>query len=151
MKTQFNLLRQTRKNILADIESLSLDQINHIPQNFNNNIAWHLGHIVVTPQLLQYKMSGLEPKISAEMIDLYRKGTKPGNPLNEAEYLELRNLLIELPDELETDYNEGLFKNYMTYETSYGFTLNNIEDAIAFANVHEAVHYGMMKGMIKLL
>ena len=41
MKYQFEILKQTRANVLQAIESLSHEQMNQIPKGFNNNIVWN--------------------------------------------------------------------------------------------------------------
>ena len=58
MKVQFDILAKTRAIILYYIKELSLDQLHIIPDGFNNNIAWNIAHLVVTQQLLHYKLSG---------------------------------------------------------------------------------------------
>ncbi len=59
MKTQFDVLRKSRELILEELDGLTLDQIHIIPLGFKNNIAWNVAHLVVTQQLLHYKLSGL--------------------------------------------------------------------------------------------
>jgi len=41
----FNTLRQTRKNILSVIEAYDKEQLNYIPEGFNNNLIWNLGRL----------------------------------------------------------------------------------------------------------
>ena len=59
MQKKFDDLLETRKFLLKIISSLSNEQLNKIPVPFKNNIAWNIAHLVVTQQLLCYKLSGL--------------------------------------------------------------------------------------------
>ena len=56
MEFVFNAITQTRANAIAAIEGLSNEQLNEIPEGFSNNIAWNLGHILVT-QLGPFRFS----------------------------------------------------------------------------------------------
>jgi hypothetical protein len=76
-------------------------------------------------------------------IDLYRKGAKAAET-TAIDIAGLKKLLISTAEQLEVDYNNGLFKEYTSYPTSYGFELNSIEDAISFNNIHDALHQGYM-------
>jgi len=38
------------------ITPFSLEQLNKIPEGFNNNLIWNIAHCVVTQQLLCYKV-----------------------------------------------------------------------------------------------
>ena len=151
MKNHFDLLKVTRNNVLRHIENLSLESLNHIPQGFNNNIAWNLGHIVATQQLLCYGLSGNAMAMENDFINKYRKGSKPENDLNQSELDFIKNQIIILPEKLEDDYANGLFLNFKEYPTSYGAVLNSIEDAIVFNNMHEAMHLGVIISLKKLV
>ena len=59
MKLQFDVLKKSRALLLKELDGLTLDQIHAIPAGFKNNIAWNVAHLVVTQQLLHYKLSGL--------------------------------------------------------------------------------------------
>ena len=50
----FKYIRRNRELFLDLVNSLSVDQLNKIPEGFNNNIAWNFGHIVITTQALCY-------------------------------------------------------------------------------------------------
>ena len=75
--TELNHLLETRKNFIGLIESLTTEQLNKIPDRFSNNIIWNFGHNVVTQQLLCYKLAGKEPYMNEEIINEFRKGSKP--------------------------------------------------------------------------
>ncbi len=151
MQKQFDFLRITRDNCLAIIDQYSIDRLNHIPTGFNNNLIWNLGHLVVTQQLLCYKLSGLDPHVSNEWIAKYRKGSKPEAFIDEAELSQLRQSSALCIDQTMLDYENGLFQNYKEYRTSYNATLNSIDDAISFNNIHEGLHLGSMMALRKLL
>ena len=40
---------------------------------------------------------------------------------------------------------------YQTASTSYGMPLQNVEDAIYFNNIHEAMHLGQIKMLLKMV
>lgn len=151
MKDNFDTLAIIRKNLLNTVAELSTEQLNRIPDGFNNSIIWNLAHVVVTQQLLMYGMSGLELPISTSIVGKFRKGTKPDNPATEEEIREIRSLFAVTLARAKTDYDSGLFSEYKSYQTSFGKTLNSIEEAIRFNNVHESMHLGHVKAMTKLV
>lgn len=151
MKTQFDVLRKSRDLVIKELEGLTLDQIHTIPSGFRNNIAWNVAHLVVTQQVLQYKLSGLNCLCPDELIEEYKKGTVPTKNFTEEEFEEVKELLLGLPDTLQEDFEAGIFENYTEYPTSTGFILDSIESAIAFNNFHEGIHYGVIRSIKKFL
>jgi len=151
MKTQFDILKTSRQLALKAINDLTLEQIHTIPDGFKNNIAWNVAHLVVTQQLLQYKLSGLDCLVPDELIELHRKGTFPTTTFTEDEFEEVKDLFAGLPDTLEKDFNEGIFENYHAYETSTGFVLDTFEAAVNFNNYHEGIHLGIILALKKLV
>ncbi len=53
--------------------------------------------------------------------------------------------------ETKKDLEKGIFTSYSEYPTSTGYVLNNVQDAIAFNNFHEAIHTGVMMGIRKFV
>ena len=151
MKRKFDDLLQTRKLLLKITANLSNEQINKIPESFNNNIAWNMAHLVVTQQLLCYRNSGLKCLVSEEMIEKYQKGSAPNGKITAEEFDEIKELLLKLPVKLEDDYEVGIFQNYKTYLTSIGVTLNTIDDAVQFNMYHEGIHLGVILQLLKFL
>jgi uncharacterized damage-inducible protein DinB len=147
----FDIIRQTRANFIALVQGLSLEQLNKIPAGFNNNIAWNFGHVIVTQQIICYKVSGYEVKIDEAIIEKYRKGTKPEKETDAAEWQQLLNYAQATLDSLKADYENGFFTHFAAYTTSYGAYLSSIEDALAFIPVHEALHYGYAMAQKKLV
>ena len=151
MKHEFEILRKARELVLKELEDLSLEDLHKIPTGFKNNIAWNAAHIAVTQQLIHYGLSGLPMAISDELIATHRKGTSPTKVFTAEEFEEVKSLLKNLPEKLVADYEAGLFKEYNTYPTSTGYVLTSIENAIPFNNIHEGMHYGIIRSIKKML
>lgn len=151
MQNQFDILRATRENALKIAANFSIEQLNKVPEGLNNNIIWNLGHMVVTQQLLVYGLSKLPMNVPAEWVAKYRKGTKPEGDISAEEYEQIKVAMLETIDQMQADFEKGIFKDFKTYPTSFGYTLNSAVDAAAFNTVHEAMHLGnliLMKKMV---
>ena len=134
------------------LSGYTLNQLNTIPEGFSNNLIWNIGHIIVSQQLLVYKLSGLPMLVSAELVEKYKKGTKPEHQVSQAELDELKNLLFATIQQTKLDYDSKLFQNYHEYTTSTGnHVLKNAEDAMAFSNFHEGLHIGIMMTIRKFI
>ena len=151
MEAEFKITRVSRQIYNNFFENFSLEQLNKVPVGFNNNIIWNIAHIVVAEQMLLYLASGNQPMISAELIERYKRGTRPERDVTQQEADEIKNLLFTTIEKSERDYKNGLFTNYTERKTEFGFVLSSIEDAIAFNNYHEAVHLGVIMGLRKFV
>jgi hypothetical protein len=151
MKIQFDILTKTRAIVLHYISGLSLDQMHVIPEGFNNHIAWNIAHLVVTQQLLHYKLSGKDCLVSDDLITAYKKGSKPSNTFTQEEFDEVITLFKGLPKTLEEDYESSIFSEYSSYKTSTGFVIDTMEKAIIFNNFHESLHLGVIMSLRKLV
>jgi hypothetical protein len=142
IKHMLTLTRQTRANFLSLMNGLSEEQLNHMPTGFNNNMIWNFVHIIVTQQLLTYGLSKLPLNVDSEHVDAFRKGSKPVRLYTMSEIEAFKNLAVSTLDQFERDVEEGKFQTFKTYPTSFGIELKSLEEAIAFNNVHEALHLG---------
>lgn len=151
MESVFDGLNKGRVLMLKAIDGYSIEQLNKIPDGFSNNIAWNIAHLVVTQQLLCYRMSGLPCLVSDEMIELYKKGTAPTKTVSKEEFEEIKQLFISLPLKFEEDYNNKIFQDYTSYTTSVNVTLYDIESAGTFNLFHEGIHLGAILALRKLV
>ena len=143
-------LREVRKLVERVVNSVSEEELFEIPPGFSNNIAWNAAHLVVTQQLLQYGLSQLDFLVPKDLIETYRKGTQPEKS-SSATFYRAMEFLHKAPEQLQEDYEKGLFTSFTTYETSTGIVLHNIDEAIAFNNMHEGIHLGYMMALRKSL
>ena len=144
MHADIDILRHTRRNMLAAIDGLTDTQLQHIPTGSKNNILWNIGHNIITQQLLCYHFSGNELPFLAEYAPLLRKASSPADWDHVPDINQLREIAISSVDRLEDDSTTDIFSDYQSYSTSYGVTLDSIDDAIRFNNVHEGVHLGII-------
>jgi hypothetical protein len=151
MEQTLNVNTTSRNMISKILENHTLEQLNKIPDGFSNNLIWNIAHVVVTQQLLVYKISGLPMMVSDEMVEKYKKGTKPEQDVTQAEVDEIKSLLFKTIEKTKEDFDNGIFKNYQEYPTSTGFILNSAEDAMAFNNFHEGLHIGVLMSIRKLV
>jgi len=151
MLKQFDTLLKGRALILKVIDGLSNEQINKIPSGFNNNIAWNVAHLVVTQQILCYKLSGLDCLISEEMITNFKKGSAPNYTVSKEEFETIKKQLLDFPVKLDEAYEAKIFKTYTEYTTSVNVTLASIDDAIDFNLFHEGIHLGIILQLVKFV
>lgn len=148
----FKLHSITRQKFVGFLEHLSPEQLADIPYGFNNNIWWNIVHVVATQQLLCYYLSGNEMLIDRHWVDEFKKGTAPNGdfPLPE-EITEIKNLLMSTQQQLQLDYQEGKLNGFENYSSSFGYTMNHIDDVILFNLTHENMHLGTVMAMKKLV
>ncbi|POY39766.1 DinB family protein [Flavobacterium alvei] len=151
MTSAFNVNTTSRNMISKILEKHTLEQLNKIPEGFGNNLIWNIAHVIVTQQLLVYKLSGLPIMVSDELVEKYKKGTKPEQAATQDEVDEIKSLLFSTIEKTKEDYENGIFKNYTEYPTSTGFVLNSVQDALNFNNFHEGLHIGILMSIRKLV
>ena len=151
MEALFKAWSTSRELYLKFFEDYSTEQLNKIPQGFNNNLIWHIGHIIVAQQSLIYKGSNLPMIIPDELVDRYRPGSKPMVAVTKIEVEGLKKLLTSVIPTTEEDYKNGKFKTYTERTTGTGFHLASIADAFEFNNFHEGMHLGYMMTIRKFI
>ncbi len=151
MHEAYNITMQNRKVLEGYLQNYSLEQLNKVPQGFNNNLIWNIGHIIVVQQLLVYKLSGLPTMVSDEMISRYQKGTRPEADATQEEINEIKRLLYVTVEQTQTDFDNQIFKTYHEFTNNLGFTIRSAEGAIAYNYYHEAMHLGMMMSIRKFV
>ncbi len=151
MSQLFTITQTSRTMVSKILENHTLAQLNTIPEGFSNNLIWNIAHIIVTQQLLVYKLSDLPMMVSEALVEKYKKGTQPEQEANQAEVDEIKSLLFATIKKTKEDYDNGIFKKYNEYPTSTGFVLRSVDDALAFSNFHEGIHIGILMSLRKLV
>ncbi|MDN3654786.1 DinB family protein [Ferruginibacter paludis] len=141
----------SRNLFLKLMDGLTIEQLNQVPEGFNNNIIWNFGHVIVSQQILCYKLAGLPMKIDASYVAKYSKGTKPETFLDEKELEFLKGQSIGLINELVADIEKNIFTSYNNYTTSFNVELNSVDDAVKFITMHEGLHLGYAMALKRIV
>lgn len=140
-----------RKTLVHFLNELSHEQLIKIPENFNNSIFWNIAHILVTQQLLTYKLSGMPLNIDVNLVEKYTKGSKATTVVSKEEVDYVKNNLVSVVLKTQEDYKNGVFKNYSKYDTSVNISLNNIDDSLKFMAFHDGIHLGVILSLKKVV
>ncbi len=151
MNNDFHIWENNRNILLKFLIHNSLEQLNKIPEGFNNNLLWNIGHVIVVQQRLVYGLANVPLNITDDLFQKYKPGTKPDIPEPQDTVELFKELLITPIEQTKKDFNSGKLDNYMPYTTSKGFHLANAADAITFNNYHEGMHLGTMISLLKFL
>ncbi|MDP2089739.1 MAG: DinB family protein [Flavobacteriaceae bacterium] len=151
MEKQLDIIKNHREILLSLIADLNQEQLCKIPNGFNNNVIWNVGHILVTQQMLTYGLSNLSYKIDKELVDKYRKGSIAMKNVSTDEINQIKELLVTTLDTLESDLQQNKFASFNHYKTSMGLELNSITDCIPFMAYHEGIHLGIILSLIKFV
>jgi len=151
LKNQLEITLQNRKNLHDVLTQTPKADLLKIPEGFRNNIWWNIAHVVVTQQLLVYKLSGLKMRVSEALVDKFKKGTVPDGTATDEEIKAIAGFLISTIEWTREDYEAGLFQDYNEYTTSAKVTLRNAQDATDFNLFHEGIHIGAILALKKML
>ncbi len=151
METQLAIQLHNRKIFHYYLKQLSLDKLNKIPEDFNNNIIWNIAHTMVTHQLLMYKISGHQMHIPIEWVKLFAKDTKPERYFKADEVKLIDAALFSTYDQFEKDLANGLFNDFKSYQTSTNMVLDSVETTQSFLLFHDGIHLGSVLALAKLV
>jgi hypothetical protein len=141
---------QTRERFRQLLENASDEERCRIHSGMSNHMLWNYGHTLVTFYLLTYGRCELEIPLLEEVLESYRKGSKPEPNKAAFSYESLKEIDLSTAPQLIQDFKDGKLKNYQAYQTSYGIHLSNIEEALRFNLIHEALHLGYAMAQFRM-
>ena len=118
MEKIIEVIKACRSKWLTLLNELTTDQLNKIPAGFNNNLAWQFGHVIISQQILCYRLAGQKFVINEDLIDRYKNGSKPESYISEEEINLLKGYMLSTIEQLEIDLDNGTFANYTPYSIS---------------------------------
>jgi len=147
----FNITLENRKILHHILMTTSKEDLFFIPEKHKNNIWWNIVHVLVTQQLLIYKLSKAPMRLDNALVKEFSKGTYPASAITDEQFKQVANTLLTAIEWTKEDYEKGIFKEFTQYTTSANVTLNTVEDAISFNVFHEGLHMGAIRGIQKHL
>jgi DinB superfamily len=154
MDKRIEKIKKFRQFLLKQITGLTAEQLNKIPEGYNNNIIWNLAHLICAQQSICYVRAGQSITVNDKYFSPYKTNTRPDAFIDEQEIEDIKKLLISSIDELQTDFEKKIFDNYSPSENIsrvYGVDLNSIDDALEFLLYHEGFHSGYIISLIRLV
>lgn len=148
---QVTTLKKLRFAVLKAVEQLTTEQLNKVPDGFNNNIIWNIAHLIASQQNLCYVKAGQGTLVPEGFIQAYKPGTKPEKEVSAEEIEQIKSLLPDTADQLEADLVAHKFDNYSPWVNSMGLELNNINDIISYLPLHEGMHLGYILALKRLI
>ena len=153
MEHLLKYIKRTRELFISILDELSIEQLNKIPQGFNNNIAWNFGHIIVSTEGLCYLRSGVKPDLKIPFGAKYTKGTKPETFISKDEIDILKTQCWRSFEKIESDLKANKFNEiphpYSTH--TYGYEMKTIEEILTCCVAHESMHYGVALATKKIV
>jgi hypothetical protein len=143
----FDQLQFARQGTLRMIKDITESQADIIPEGFNNNIRWNLGHIYLVHALLA------QDRAPSGYGSLFKMGSKPAEWTVQPPALpELLELLEAQPNQIQEQHLHRLNESITTPVTiSSKLTLSTIEECLTFALYHEGGHQQAIKTLKKLI
>jgi hypothetical protein len=142
----FKQIESVRSITVRAVEGLSEKTLDFIPEGFNNNIRWNLGHIYLVQEKFAF-YSASELRVLPESFErLFAKGTKPAEWSEKPPTLEvLIKMLTEQPKRIQEVMHNRLSEQVTPLTTGSGVTLNTIGEFINFTLYHEGMHFNTIK------
>ena len=150
MNKRIDKIKKLRQVVLNQIAELSIEQLNKIPANFQNNIVWNLSHMIAAQQTICYVRAGLPIAVEEKFFGRFISGTKPDGVLNANEIDLIKETFTNSLDQLQADYDRNIFHNYTPspgIQKAYGITLENIDEALEYVLYHEGLHAGYISAL----
>ena len=149
LQSTFKTIHSIRRSIAYLMSRMTVEQLNKIPDGYRNNIVWNAAHIISVQQLLVNRKTKAADTEKPDIIDPYRPGTKPESDVS-AEFISyVQERLIASSLQMEEDYRNDKFLEYIPYETRTKIQLDSAEDAINFELFHEGLHLGYIFCLMK--
>ncbi len=145
------MMHSTRGFTLEAADGIVRDKLLKIPKGFNNNLLWHLGHIVVVQAALLYKRAHRQLPVPDSYFGEFYNGTSPADwgrpPDTDRLFADLR----AIGNTITEDFRAGVFRAYDPFVLGNGVAINDAEEALAFHIMHEGIHLGMILSLKKLV
>lgn len=143
----FDQVSFVRQATLKAVENLSESQISVVPEGFNNNILWNLGHIYLVQERFVYQIPQKAAQIPNGFLELFGQGTKPSEwNVQPPALSEVLQVLKEQPTRIKEMLKDHLRDELpKPFTLPSGLTFNTIGELLTFSMYHEGMHVQTIK------
>ncbi|TKC19216.1 DinB family protein [Robertmurraya kyonggiensis] len=133
----FKQLETYRSELIDVAQTVTAEEAEIIPNGFNNNIRWNLGHIYLDQYLWIQAVTKEKVNVPAEFQSWFGYGTSPSDFTKETPVLEeLIVLLEQQPDDIKSVYGDRLEEKLVPTEMG----MHTIEQVLIRTIFHEGMH-----------
>lgn len=125
------------------------EQVNRIPQGFNNNIIWNCAHVISVQQSLAYYLFGLPMRMEKDFVKKFTANTKPEEIYTDEFIVFTGQKLLETSVWMQEDIGENHPVMKTPFNTAIKVELNKMDETLSFINYHEGLHLGVITSLIK--
>lgn len=151
----FEWMKMLRGLTLAAIQDLSPEQLRAVPQGFNNNVLWNVGHLLYEQCQVFYSLTQqpfpFPPGCAEQYKALFDNGTAPKTWVHLPDTPEILARFAAITDTIIADAASGKFDGFRTFELSPGVSIDTVSEAAAFHCVHEGMHLGAINALKKFI
>ncbi len=145
----FAFARAAIINVLNGAES---EQVDAIPENFNNNIRWNAGHALVVADRILHHAEQYGHTIPSHFKEFFSMGTSPADwkeePPSVAEISRLSKEQLEATAKLvDTCDIQAKLENVFDLR---GTKFSTISELLGFLAYHEGMHYDTTKLLLRI-
>lgn len=126
------------------LEGLTSAQMNRVPDGAANNILWNIGHVCTDQINMLYAPAGLPSPLPEEFHAWFDPGTSPKDWKNEPPLAAVLTASRELNTNVVQDYEGRRFRDFTPYSLTEGYSIDSIEEAMAYHTIHEGMHIGII-------
>ena len=156
LKQELFLMNELRTWNQSQLTGLSVEQLTAIPQGFNNNILWNVGHLLHYQIEFTYSLSGakspLPESIAEKMGAWFGNSTSPKNWTEQPDSTLIIEHFKSIGDRLVADHAKGVFAGFKPIKPFGNLQWDTLQHALIFHLAHEGMHMasiGALKKFVK--
>ncbi|WP_028553053.1 DinB family protein [Paenibacillus sp. UNC451MF] len=141
-----------RQLVLGSVEAIPEEWYDKQPHGFNHTIRWNIGHMLTMMNWFLANQAAFEYKLPEQYLSLFISGTKPDDWSDTPPTKE--ELLCHLSGQCEAlaKIPVELLEQQLEHPFEMGpLSFMSIAELLNFAVAHEAVHLGMISGLVKVI
>jgi len=139
----FKQIEFIRDRTVNTVQGLSEEALDVIPEGFNNNLRWNLGHVYYVQERFAFYFAGEPTQLPDHFEVLFPNGTKPADwvvapPTKDV----LLQFLTDQPRRIQSVLTNRLEERVKEpFTTRNGLTLSTIQEFLTYTLYHEGIHF----------
>jgi hypothetical protein len=146
----FQLAQFMRAVSVKTIEGLSHDQLLAVPDKFNNNILWNVGHLLFYDCQFTYGRCGLEVPLPESYGAVFQHQSSPADWGESPDVDAVVDGFANIYAKIEAAATSGDFERFEPMPFNE-LEFSTLEEILAFQTAHEGMHLGRIVALKKFL